>query len=82
MADGVTLRKPVTGTAGTVGPAGVINAGGFVPRGAAGEGETRGALPGVTNRPAGAEPVPGALTLPNSRFWLLDEFILDAKSFM
>lgn len=81
-ADGVTLRKPAVGLAGTVGSARVLDAKGLVPRGAVDEGETRGALPGVTSRPAGAEPVPGALTPPNSRFWPLDDFILDAKSCM
>lgn len=81
-ADGVALRTPVAGMAGIVGSASVLDAGGFVPRGAAGEGETRGAVPGVTNRPAGAEPVRGVLAPPNSRFWPLGEFILDARSFM
>jgi hypothetical protein len=62
----------------------VLDGGRVTARGAAWDGETRGAVPKVagTVGPVGAEPALEALTPPNSRPWSRDEFILDARSRM
>ena len=71
-------------SAGTVGDDDTLDAGRLTAPTTGCAGPTRGATLGVprTIGPAEGEPVLGVLAPPNSRFWSLVEFILEARSLM